>query len=41
MVVKFTAEANPQTRWFAVLLSPAPPAETGDGEAVVKKNESV
>lgn len=29
MVVKFAAGANPQTRWFAVLLEPAP-AETPD-----------
>lgn len=27
MVVKFAAQATPQTQWVAVLLSPAPPAE--------------
>lgn len=38
MVVKLTAQANAQTRWMAVMLSPAPPAEPAD-DAAVKKNE--
>lgn len=36
MMVKFAAEANPQTRWLAVLLSPAPTG-TMAAEKVVKK----
>lgn len=34
MVVKFAAEANPQTQWFAVLLAPAPAASAGEDPAV-------
>ena len=38
MAVKFTAQANPQTRWLAVLLSHAPPAKPDDSTVAVKKN---
>jgi len=41
MVVKFAAQSNPQTQWFAVLLGPAPAAASDDNEAAVKKNERV
>ena len=32
MAVKFAAMSNPQTRWFAILLSPAPEDESADAE---------
>lgn len=37
MVVKFAADSNPQTRWLAVLLSPAPAGGKTDGPAEPKR----
>lgn len=37
MVVKFAAQAHPQTRWLAVLLGPAPVDETAENEMAVKR----
>ena len=37
MVVKFAAQAHPQTQWLAVLLSPTPADTATDKEPVVKK----
>ena len=37
MVVKFAAQAHPQTQWLAVLLSPTPADTAAENEPVVKK----
>ncbi|MDA9981867.1 AI-2E family transporter [Gammaproteobacteria bacterium] len=40
MVVKFATESNPQTRWLAVLLGPAPAANEGDEPAEQPKKKA-
>ena len=41
MVVKSIAEINTQTRWFAVLMGPAPPVEIGQDDEAGEKGEVV